>query len=121
MARQLYTSEERYLFKKLPNIVDGVQLKKTTWQTVGTMFLCDVDEILINTGDLSLGNKSSDITERIKTMEQLNFQDGDKISSDSILTKYNGSMINNVRSKLHKKRGARSNSKPTRIYTFEAG
>jgi len=121
MARQLYTSEIRYLFKKLPNIVDGEQLKQTTWQTVGTKFLCDVDEVVRTTGELMLGNKSTDITEKIITMEQLDFKDGDKIASDPILTKYNGSMLNNVVSNLHKKRGARSNNNPTRVYKFTAG
>jgi len=59
MARQLYTSQERWLFKKLPNEVLNGQLKPITHQTIGKRFLCDVDEVTKVTGDLTIGNRQT--------------------------------------------------------------
>jgi len=62
MPRQVYNSEARYLFKKLPNEVseDGVTLKDMGHQEIGVRFLCNVYEIRKNTTDLMLGNRQSE-------------------------------------------------------------
>lgn len=121
MPRQIYNSHVMYLFKRLPNVILNGQLKPVTHQQVGVRFLCEVTEVIKRAGDLTIGNIQSTTTERIKTVAQLNFEDGDIVAPIATLTDYNGGLINNLVSNVKNNRGSRHRKNPIKLYKFDIG
>lgn len=119
--RQKYNSDVRYLFKKLEQYENNGELADMGHETIGRRFLCDVKETILDTSDLMTGSRQSTTSEFIITMEQLNFADGDLISTESKRTPENESMISNCKGVSISKRGNRHRKNPIKRWTFLAG